>query len=707
MGKADNIGGVIEFNYSSVKSESEDASGTITELRSSSFRQSYRLNMDKTIYPFLRLSAGGLFEKTVSDFKTEETEMKSSFTKINPFAGLTLTNPFFNAGIGYNRVEERQKSDGVSAPTNIRENYNAFLGLRPEGLPPMEIRLSRSNLFDKEKIVRDNITDSLLFSTRYGIKDFRLSYQFSYTDSTDRLKDFESKTYFHNGMATYSTRLFNDRTSLYTSYSVSRQEIQSFSRGVGGEVQIQLFPNTGLSGLDDTPNEGALDFNSALIDGNLSAGSGINIGVVPPGGDIRKRNMGIGFFADTEINTLFVYVDRELPLIIANSYSWSVYTSSDNQNWNLHTTLSSTFFDTVQRRFEIRFPNVKKSYVKVVTSPLSPVTAALVPDFLDPDRIFVTELQAFLTIPAKDIERKFTTTSHVYNLGVRTILLDQPSLFHDFFLWYNKTLPGEAYRFMISNGLTLSHRISRILFGNARVSIENGKTNNEETINYQYSASLTANPLETLSHNIVFSGRVTTRNGKSSDSNSVFLNNSAELYKGINVNLSGGISFTTSETGQKTTNTMVSFGSSIIPRKNLSLNMGYAETRTEQSGGEGKKSSSFTRSTFLSLAYVPFRTLYLFGSVDRFSQNDKKAVTTLNYAMTFSPFRDGYLLFNFAYNETFLLEEEEKTRTMTPSIRWNITRRSSLDLAYNLVRTRSSSEETKFGIFSANLRVIF
>lgn len=707
MVRAEGIGGIIEFNYSSLNSKTEDASGVSTESEAKSFRQRYRLNIDKTIYPFLRLSAGGLFERTSSDLKSEDTETKSTSTKVNPFVDLTLSNPLLNVGIGYNRIEERQKSDGESAPVNIRENYNAFLGLRPVGIPPMEFRVSRSHIFDKEKIIRDSITDSLMFSTRYDVKNLRVSYQFSYSDFNDRLKDFETKSFFHNGLVTYSTRLFRDRTSLYTSYSVSRQEIESFSKGVGGEVFVQVFPDLGLSGLDDTPIDGQLDSNSALIDGNTVISSGINIGVVPIGGDLRKRNIGIGFFVDTEINTLFVYVDRELPSTIANSFSWSIYTSSDNQTWSLLTTLSSVFFDSFLRRFEIRFPSVKKKFLKVVTSPLSPTVAALVPDFPDPDKIFITELQSFLTIPAKDIQRKFTTTSHTYNLSSRTILMEQPSLFHDFSLWFNKILPMDTWRLMISNGLTISQRLSRIFFGSARVSLENQRVETEGIDSLQYSASLNAIPLETLSHNIVFSGRITKRDGRTSDANSIFINNSAALYKGVDVNLSGGISFSTSEAGQKTTSTILNFGASIVPRDNLSLNMGYSETKTEQSGGERKKTSSTTSSAFLSMVYVPFKTLYLFGSIDRVSQSEGKAATALNYAMTFSPFRDGDLLFNFAYNETLRLEEEEKSRTMTPSIRWNITRRSYLDMSYNIIRTSTLSQETSIKIFSANFRTVF
>lgn len=707
MVRAEGIGGIIELNYSSINSKTDDVSGTSTESNSKSFGQRYRLNLDKTIYPFLRLSAGGLFERTSSQFRSEDTETRSTFTKINPFLNLTLSNPFINAGIGYNRIEERQKADGESAPVNIRENYNAFLGLRPLGIPPIEFRVSRSHLFDKEKVIRDNITDSFMFNTRYDIKDLRISYQFSYSDFTDRLKEFETKSYFHSGLVTYSARFFKDRTSLYTSYSISRQEIESFSKGVGGEVLLQLFPDSGLSGLDDTPTEGQLDPNSALIDGNTAVSSGINIGVVPIGGDLRKRNVGIGFFGDTEINTLYVYVDRELPSTIANSYSWSIYTSPDNQTWNLHTTISSAFFDTFMRRFEIRFPNVKRKFVKVVTGTLPPTIAALVPDFPDPDKIFITEIQSFLATPVADIQRKFSTTSHTYNLGIRTILMEEPALFHDFALWYNKTLPMGTWRLMISNGLTIRQKLSRILIGSARVSLDNQRTEGEGTDNLQYSASLSATPLETLSHNIVFSGRITRSDGKTSDSNSIFINNSAALYKGVDVNLSGGISFTTSEDGQKTTSTILNFGASIVPRENLSLSMGYSETKTEQTGGDREETSSTTRSAFLSMVYVPFRTLYLFGSIERFSQSNTKGATSLNYAMTFSPFRDGDLLFNFAYNEFLRLEEKEKSRTIIPSIRWNITRRSYLDLSCNIIKTRSLTEETKIKVFSASFRTVF
>ena len=109
------------------------------------------------------------------------------------------------------------------------------------------------------------------------------------------------------------------------------------------------------------------------------------------GGDTRERNIGLDFSLAQDVNTLRVWVDRELPATISGSFSWDVYTSSDNLNWSLYTTLSPAPFGQFDNRFEITFSSVNTRYIKVVVKPLSAAVqgASGYPD------IFVTEIQAF------------------------------------------------------------------------------------------------------------------------------------------------------------------------------------------------------------------------------------------------------------------------------------------------------------------------
>src|SRR5512139_1033567 len=63
---ADGIGGTIELTYSHGESNTSDPGGFEIRTRDDVFLQRYRLALDRTIYPNLRFSATGLFERVNS-----------------------------------------------------------------------------------------------------------------------------------------------------------------------------------------------------------------------------------------------------------------------------------------------------------------------------------------------------------------------------------------------------------------------------------------------------------------------------------------------------------------------------------------------------------------------------------------------------------------------------------------------------------------
>lgn len=702
---ANGLGGFVEWNYSNVDSVTSDITGEFTEANSDNFVQRYNLSLSRAIYPNLRLSAGGIFEKNTSTFETGDTEVKSSVTNVRPFIDLLLNSPLYTAGAGYNRREEILKSTGAPSLTIIKEDYNAVLGWRPEGFPSLDMRLTRTNTFDKEHSLQNITRDLLLFNSKYAqIKNLDISYQAAYNKAKDKLTDFETLQLTHNGRATYSSVFFNRRVSLYTSYNITRQETETLTAGAGA-VDFQVFPFAGLSVIDDTPLEGALEPNSALIDGNFTAGSGINIGVPSIGGDTRSRNMGLDLAVETEINTLLVWVDMELPAAIAQFFSWEIYISSDNLNWSLRQTVFPAQFGPFENRFEINFMNVTTRFIKVVAKPLTQAAAILVPSFSNPDRIFVTELQAFIRRPAEEVRGKLTRTSHVYNLNIRARLLDSPSFFYDFSCFYTSTEPPFISRYSFSNGLFLAHRLSRIFSGSARVAREDSKETRGERVAYVYSASITAVPLRTLNHSLVYSGRTEEIAGQSSETNSVFLHNTAELYKGINTNISGGLSFVTTETGEKRRSSILTIGTSIIPNPVLSLNLNYSSNQTVTKNADIERTSSSSRGD-VSVGYNPFRALYLFASVGLTKENDKTNISR-DYSVNWSPFPDGDLQFNIIYTETFESEDDRKNRLISPGARWRISSRTFLDISYLISKSEAVSQTVDSRIFNANLRMSF
>jgi hypothetical protein len=157
---------------------------------------------------------------------------------------------------------------------------------------------------------------------------------------------------------------------------------------VGGLSIVAEFP--------DTPEKVTLGPNPTLIDDDTSASASLDIGYGPAlAGDWRFREAGLQF-ADmtTEVNLLRVWTDRLLPPDVFQTYSWSVFRSDDNLFW-VQVPVIITLQGVSSSFADIRVASTSARYLKVVTRPL-PARITSDPRYAE---VFVTELQAFLTVP--------------------------------------------------------------------------------------------------------------------------------------------------------------------------------------------------------------------------------------------------------------------------------------------------------------------
>ncbi len=703
---ADSIRGTLDFSYSSLTSKSTDATGTTTKTDTTTYNPRFTLNIDKTIYPNLKLTAGGVAEKIISDLEVNDQDTKTTLTRIRPFVDLKLDTPFYTAGVGYNRREEKTKTLGTPSITNVNEQYNGILGWRPTSFPSMEFRYTRTNTFDDERSIQDVKQDFYSLMSKYEYKGFRVDYQGTFTKTSDKIVNTETEDLLNSARLSYANTFFN-RVSLSTTYNYTHQEVKTIATGTGGFVSLQVFPLAGLSEIDDTPNDGALLPNPALVDGNLTASSGINIGVPPLGGDSRARNIGLDLGVTTEVNQLLIWVDRELPAGISNSFSWQVFTSPDNLNWTLVAAIPSAPFGQFQNRFEIDFAGVTTRFIKIVLDPLTQSEAATVPTFANPDVINITELQAFARTPAAEAQGKVKRTSHIYNLDTKTRILDYPTVFYDMTYFLNKVEPSGQKDTTLSNGLSGIHRFSRVFSTTAKVAREDGRERDEKRIAYVYNAALNADFFRTLRSSLIASGRDEEIGGRPSRNQSILVNTTAELYKGIDVNVNGGLTFAKQETGERQRGTIINFISTIAPRRDLTLNLSYSDTNTHRSGGGLQSSTDRTQRGEITATYNPFRTLNIFAGIEVIKQTGEDTRTTKNYGLNWVPFPDGALQFSFIFNEELRSEDNGLNRIIAPSLRWNITKRSFVDLTYQVIKSESNTQKTDSKIISSNVKIFF
>lgn len=730
VSRADLISGSAEFDGTLSTSKNKDASGTATNSHASDFTHRYNITTELTPYPLLKIIGGSQIKQEFSTVDNIDSISHSTDTVISPFFDIKLGNNFILAGVGYSRSSDTQTTSQTPASTTAQEEYHANLFLKPEGLPDLLLHLSRQNQLT---FPANSTTDQLTIGSHYAYKKLDMRYVFTGSDLSDKQHTSEVTQLSQSATANYADAFFNQRVNLFANYNINYIE-STTSAGAGGSVDTPLFPVSALSSLNFDPTVGTPDQNVAnpfLVDGNLSTSAGINLGVVPQGNSAVnfKWSMGFDFFNTTQINTILVWVDRQLPVAIWTTFTWQIYTRNTNtDNWTLIGVPAKVTFGPFQNSFRLEFNPVSSRFIKVVVGPLSSNVATLNPTFQNPDRIFVTELQGLLNQPAAQLQGTTTRAIQGANFEVRTRLLDTPSLYHNLHFSLTTTSPGGTTTspggtttspggtttspggtttYTLANNLVLDHRFNRIFSTGASVGREDSNNGIGTTTAYTYTASLTAQPLSALRHTLVYSGRIEQSSFGTADNNSFFFTNTAQVYRGIAFNLSAGYSATTSVSGASASSIQFSTSGNFVPRPDLSINISYNSNTTNQSGGNLPSAPISTHIGNAGISYRPFPNLYLLASFALQGSTDQKTVYLQNYNISWSPFPDGNLQFGFNYIQNYSTLNNEKSTSIVPSISWKLMTRATLNLSYAVITDDSALGSTDSDVFSAILRLSF
>ncbi|MEN8258335.1 MAG: hypothetical protein ABFS09_10790 [Thermodesulfobacteriota bacterium] len=711
---ADSINALLEFDYTSVDTETMDKrSGQKTQTDSSSWGQKYNVDLKKSFFPNLRLTAGGIFEKNAIDSDLNGTERTLTWNNTRPYVDLTLDNRLYRAGVSYSKREDEQKSSGTRTISNINELYSAVLDWRPDGLPTFDLRVDKNDLYDKDRQFQDSTTTISSLNSRYRTDKFDIRYNPILQEYTDHIDNFELKTTTHHGRIGYADTFFNRRTNFGVTYNITDRHQKIIAHGTGELVEQILGITSGLFLENDTQTAPFIllplpppSIIPELIDGQFTDITAINLGTTS---GTKRKHLGLEFVSPTEVNTLRVWVDQDLSLdpTVADWFEWEIYTSSDDNNsWQLEQTITQAPFlaaqtnNGLQYYFQIDFTKVTTQFIKVVVRPLSsgspPAESILYPD------INVTELQAFIREPLPDKETKRSSTTHMLNLDARTKLMEQFDLFHNISFFMTKTTPGEGERSTLSNILSASHRFNEKLRGNVRVLREEIKEIHASGYAHGYSASLRADPLKTLNNTLVFNGRQEKVGDDDTTRNSLFLQNRAAIYKGIDVFVDGGVSWQNNADGQDQETLTLNVGTDVVPHRSMTITANYMETNSDSSGGGLADSTKRTNRTDVGITWRPFQTVYIVASYGRVEQENRND-TLKNYSLNWSPFPYGTLQLRIDYSEELRTQDLSKLTTFRPSIRWEITPR--IDLTVSFYKTESDSVFQTIDMESLNANI--
>jgi hypothetical protein len=737
--QADSVRGLLEYSYNNSNIDITDALGISTKMKNYGLLQRYNLTFDRTIYPSLVLSGGGLYEYIFQNGKIDDLRNDSTASRFSPYVDLVLKNPFINGGIGYRRREDTASSNDEHTPKEIEDQFSTTFGWHPSELPSLDVFYNRRYLYDENKETKNIQTDNYTWSSYYtAIKGLELNYTGNYNLVKDKLKDSETDSLTNSGRVAYSGKVFQDRVLYHTSYNISMQNTTITNSGSLLLLPLnQLFATTpdNTATPPTTVTNGELQVvGSTLPAINLVAANPTNI----------QNNIGLSFDSAKSMDTIFLSIvskidplnptsNNRVPptvsdlnsIVVANPaiFSFRIYTSTDGRIWGpaagIPATVNVGKNPTAPGSDEvgliINFPQQATRFIKVVQTPntLPPATIANPPVTIDPRNILAASIQTsknVVSTPGNSLSS--TTVSGIYDMNMRALLLDDPNLTYDMnFTYTHSKSTGSDFTttYLVNNGVSLAKVLSEKLTLTGRIADEvsidaEGEPRNTVT----YNTGLAYIPIPTLNHNLVFGGRFELFQGKTKLTNSIYLNNSAELYRNLSVNLGLGYSRGKFETGQKTDSIDVIFGAEIVPNRNLTLSLSYLDNEAWQSGGGQPSRKSYNRTATASATFRPLEAVYLTGGYSIFMQNDADTVTLQNYSISWSPFRGGDLQFNFAYLQSYDSGQDEKSTNISPSLRWNIRPGSTLDVSYNILDSKSGqSGDTYARSMGAQLRITF
>jgi len=699
---AEGITGYVEEDYVHANSTLTDPSGNAARTSTDQFTQRYRLNLDHGFFPLLRLNAGGLFEQ-INIWTNGVPDSSSRSRAANGYANLLFGGYVLSGVASYNyRATE---ITGIPGRMIIDEPSLA-LNWRPADLPSFNMRIARTHTWDTAHQLEDLETLLGIGTLAWQpLPRLNLQYSFSYAQPTDHLHLTKSDQISQTGHVDWG-RSFAGGATVTTALNVTDQRIEVTSTGPGSTITTLQSPITGLFLVEIFPataEQDTLTVNNALIDSNTTVSAAIDLGyAIRAAGDLNYRDIGVQF-ADilTKVNTLYLWVDRQLTPEVVAGFHFDAYTSDDNVRWT-KIGVVSVLFSGFQNRFEITLPVTAARYLKVVTQPLDP---ALTIDKRFTN-IFVTELQTLLVTPVTSSTGWQDNAREVVNASARIPIL-VPGLVYDFngIVSHNTATGAPPLNtWILINGLSYTRKLTKILLFDARIARQDDDQSLGHEGLFLYTASLSATPLPTLSESLVYSGQSIWNPAGFGNQNTISFYNRAIPYRGIGLLAGAAYSVTSNPDSTLLRSGSATVSGTIQPHRALTLTGTYGHSVSKTTGGNRLESLSVTDRFDGGITWNPFPALYAAGGLSRVI-TETRPQTLANASVSFSPFPDGTLQVGVTYSDTYQ-NPGQRTRILSPTARWNVRPGTMLTASYSLLETNApAAGSSRTGAFDINLQI--
>ncbi|ABC82841.1 hypothetical protein [Anaeromyxobacter dehalogenans] len=701
--RADGLTAAAEPTYALTRLRLTDATGLTTTTDSQSLTQQYRLGLDKSFSEALQWRANGMILRDEVWSDTEGASSDSTRQEWTLSTGLGWGGRTLGGSFTYDRDTVDAKYSVESAnggrqrtrvPTLVSETYGASMRWDPADLPSLNLRLSRANQFDEARTQYDTSSTTAGVTATYSpTSEVGLSYATTYSTVDDRVDDTSTWTLGQVATATYRRRFFEERSNAYLTYGLQSSISQTKATSALGTVRTQRPPLSGLSLVEafpDIPSTDTLRANPALVDGNVQASVGIDLGFQRTlAGDTAQRDLGVEMAEPLEpVNLVQVWVDRLLPESVWRAVEWSAWRSDDNVNWVPVPLDGAVSFGPFQNRFEIPVQRTRSKYLKVVTRPIATTVTT------DPalGAILVTDVMLFEEVSAASVAGRSTSLTNAVSGTVTTRLLDSPALRHDLSFQLAKT-SGTSAAWTVANGLGLTQRLHRTATLTARVARTDSQSGGEHSGQFDWGTSLGVNPIPAASAGATYSGGWSQRSEGEQLRNAATVFARADLYQGLSVTGNAGQSYV-SGLGSSTRTTFSSATTSIVPNRALNLSGTYAYSRARTEVGARVRDSEGQQASGL-VTFTPFPALLATAGATRSTQSGTSPRLLWNYLVSYAPLRGGDLVLTAQHQETSDDAADATTKSTSGSVRWNVRPSAYLDLNYSNIDNRSPQSRTR------------
>ncbi|MEW6746475.1 MAG: hypothetical protein AB1486_27355, partial [Planctomycetota bacterium] len=284
----------------------------------------------------------------------------------------------------YNRTDPSDSDTNAFRRTDILEKFV----WSPVELPTFTYWIDQRN--DRDDLFTNREDTEQVFQVEETRGPFNYLYSLEMEQVRDLQAGIDTDRVEHILRAGYHDQFFEDQLSVSASVYVDSQRTTTTTPG--GEAPAippgEVVPTAGLSAIDSTPEIGALAGTPALIDGDDTTSTGINIGGFASGGE-PNWNIGVAVPPDSPLNLILLYTQDEVADFFLADYSFSVWVSDDNNFWTLASGAPAFTYESTFRRFHLLIPEVSARWVKIVNTASSPAAPA----------VFVTEIQVFGPVP--------------------------------------------------------------------------------------------------------------------------------------------------------------------------------------------------------------------------------------------------------------------------------------------------------------------